>query len=144
LIRVFSAQGKAILKSSHILTELSEICTGAVIIERGKVLRAGPLDRILANGNGKHGEEGAGQLRTYVLRPLGDVAAVHRLLLELPGVHDARLDEREVLLDLDGGDEIAADILSELIRRGHRIAELRAQRANLEQVFMTVTTGGVQ
>src|SRR5581483_4818301 len=41
LIRVFSAQGKAILMSSHILTELSEICTGAVIIERGRVLKAG-------------------------------------------------------------------------------------------------------
>jgi ABC-2 type transport system ATP-binding protein len=47
LLKVLSTQGKAILISSHILTELAEICTGAVIIERGKILRAGSLSRIL-------------------------------------------------------------------------------------------------
>src|SRR5262249_57433100 len=35
LLKVLSAQGKAILISSHILTELAEVCNGAVIIERG-------------------------------------------------------------------------------------------------------------
>ena len=42
LLKVLSSQGKAILISSHILTELAEICTGAVIIERGRILRRQP------------------------------------------------------------------------------------------------------
>ena len=40
LLRVLSSQGKAILISSHILTELSEICDGAVIIEQGRIVTA--------------------------------------------------------------------------------------------------------
>src|SRR6516164_5942233 len=48
LLKILPGQGKAILISSHILTELAEICDGAVIIERGKILRAGTLEEILA------------------------------------------------------------------------------------------------
>ena len=48
LLKVLAGQGKAILISSHILTELAEICTGAVFIERGKILRAGTLEQLLA------------------------------------------------------------------------------------------------
>src|SRR3954451_8485478 len=76
LIRVFSSQGKAILMSSHILTELSEICTGAVITERGRVLKAGKLDEIVVADP---------QKRTLVVRALGDLALIHRTILECPG-----------------------------------------------------------
>src|SRR5215469_7072562 len=47
LLKALAAQGKAILISSHILSELAEICTGAVIIEKGTILRAGMLKEIL-------------------------------------------------------------------------------------------------
>lgn len=140
LIRVFSAQGKAILMSSHILTELSEICTGAVIIERGRLLKAGKLDDLLLRDEAT---------RTIVIRVLGGQApspvdALHRSLLEMPGTRDVRVDDDEVIVDYAGSDAEASELLAELIRRGHRIAEFRQQRANLEQLFMNVTTGGVQ
>jgi ABC-2 type transport system ATP-binding protein len=121
--------------SSHILTELSEICTGAVIIERGKLLKAGKLDDLL---------ETASTVRTIVIRALSPADALHRSLLELPGTRDVRVDEDEVTVQFGGSDAEAGDMLAELIRRGHRIAEFRQQRANLEQLFMNVTTGGVQ
>ena len=40
-------QKKAILISSHILTDLTEICNGVVIIERGKILETGTIDDVL-------------------------------------------------------------------------------------------------
>src|SRR5919197_2542933 len=61
LLKVLAAQGKAILISSHILTELAEICTGAVFIEKGKLLRAGTLEALLRE-DVPH--------RTVVVRPL--------------------------------------------------------------------------
>ncbi len=135
LIRVFSAQGKAILMSSHILTELSEICTGAVIIERGRVLKAGNLDDLLVTDS---------EVRTIVIRPLGGLDALHRSLLELPGTRGVRAGDDELTVQYAGSDAEASDLLAELVRRGHRIAEFHQQRANLEQLFMNVTTGGVQ
>src|ERR1700722_13326871 len=60
LLKVLSSQGKAILISSHILTELSEICNGAAIIERGRILRAGTMEEIL-HRDASH--------RTLLIRP---------------------------------------------------------------------------
>src|SRR5688572_26952666 len=61
LLKVLANQGKAVLISSHILTELAEICTGAVFIERGRVLRSGTLEELLRR-DVPH--------RTVVIRPL--------------------------------------------------------------------------
>lgn len=136
LIRVFASQGKAILMSSHILTELAEICTGAVIIERGRILRAGSLDEIMQVPDGER--------RTLIVRTRGNALDLQRVLLELPGVLETRVDEDEVALEFSGSEDEASDLLTELVRRGQRVSEFRQQRANLEQIFMDVTTGGVQ
>jgi len=135
LIRVFAGQGKAILMSSHILTELAEICTGTVIIERGRILRAGTLDDILETNREK---------RTIIVRAVGPVADLHRALLELPGVVSALPDDDSVRVEFAGSEELASDLLTELVRRGLRIAEFHQEGVDLEQVFMDVTTGGVQ
>ena len=47
LLKILADQGKAILLSSHILSELQDICDGAVIIEQGKLLASGPLDHLM-------------------------------------------------------------------------------------------------
>src|SRR3984957_17855143 len=69
LLKVLAAQGKAILISSHILTELAEICNGAVFIERGKILQSGTLEQLL----GQHLRQ-----RTVVIRSLGPLAQLHK------------------------------------------------------------------
>lgn len=137
LIRVFASQGKAILMSSHILTELAEICSGAVIIERGRILRAGTLEEIVSTPGA------AAELRTLVIRSRAG-GELHRAVLELPGVVEADCEDDEVTLQFAGSEDAACDLLAELVRRGHRVSEFRQQRANLEQVFMNITTGEVQ
>ena len=47
LLRELQSMGKTILISSHILSELADCCNAIGIIERGKLLAAGPADRIL-------------------------------------------------------------------------------------------------
>jgi ABC-2 type transport system ATP-binding protein len=135
LLKVLAAQGKAILISSHILSELAEICTGAVIIERGRILRAGTLQQIL-QGDKTH--------RTVVLRPLGRAEELRKHLLETPGVEDARVRDGLVEADVDGGDEECCELLAAVVRAGFRVLEYRPRRADLEQIFLDVTRGEVQ
>ena len=137
LLKVLAGQGKAILISSHILTELAEICTGAVIIERGKILRAGTLQEIVSR-DGK-------ATRTVVLRPLNRADELLKLLLQTPNVDDARLDDDTIEADLtDATDEACCDLLETVVKAGFRILEYRPRRADLEQIFMDVTRGDVQ
>jgi len=135
LLRALAAQGKAILISSHILTELAEICTGAVIIEQGRILRAGSLDTIISE---------AQLTKKVVIRPLGSPEALYRELMQLPHVSEVAIAGNEVTLEFAGTEDDVSTLLAELIGRGHRLAEFRQPKSNLEEVFMSVTKGGVQ
>ncbi|MFY0581344.1 ATP-binding cassette domain-containing protein [Cystobacter fuscus] len=52
LLRALADQGKAVLISSHILTELAEICDTCAIIEQGRLLATGKVADVLAQAAG--------------------------------------------------------------------------------------------
>jgi ABC-2 type transport system ATP-binding protein len=135
LLRVLASQGKAILISSHILTELAEICNNAVIIEQGKLLMAGAINEFLATD---------GTRRTVVIRSLERQDELVRDLLQMPHVEAANPAGGEVVLELSGSDEVCSEILIALVQGGHKIVEFKQQRAGLEDIFMNVTKGDVQ
>jgi ABC-2 type transport system ATP-binding protein len=136
LLKVLAGQGKAILISSHILSELGEICTGAVIIERGRILGAGTLQEILA----KHSQS----KRTVHVRPLDRVSELQRHLLETPKVENAHIKDKHIEVEIEGGDEECAELLSRIVSAGYSIVEFRPGRVDLEQIFLNVTKGEVQ
>jgi ABC-2 type transport system ATP-binding protein len=135
LLRVLSSQGKAILISSHILTELAEICHAAVIIERGCVLMAGAIDDLLENGASR---------RTVLIRVRGGQEKLHRELLETPRIEKVNFVGEEIAAEINGDEEACCDLLTGLVGRGYRVVEFKLQRANLEEIFMNVTKGAVQ
>jgi ABC-2 type transport system ATP-binding protein len=51
LILALRAEGKTIFLSSHILSEVEQICDRVIIIDRGRLVRAGGLQEMLAEGN---------------------------------------------------------------------------------------------
>ena len=77
LIRELAADGKTILLSSHILTELAEMCDGVTVIEKGRILATGTVQEIL---------EGVRQRRILSVRLAGPTSGIERFLLEQPGV----------------------------------------------------------
>jgi len=135
LLKILSGRGKAILVSSHILTELAEICDGAVIIEQGKILRAGTMEEILTHDAPQ---------RTIAVRALEGADELHKATLEMPGITDARLAGPMVHIDVEGDDEACGRVLADLLAKGLHITEFAHQRAGLEDLFMDVTKGQVQ
>jgi ABC-2 type transport system ATP-binding protein len=139
LLMLLAERKKAILISSHILTELTEICNGVVIIERGKILETGTIEDVLKKSTPR---------RTVAIRLLDTHRHEHpkllKMLLEMPHIDNARQVAGELHFELAGDESTACDILDELIARKFRIIEFRQTRANLEDIFMNVTKGGVQ
>jgi ABC-2 type transport system ATP-binding protein len=136
LLKLLSWQGKAVLISSHILTELAEICDGVIIIEHGKILRAGKMDHVLAVDVPK---------RTVHIRVLARHEELYKKLLETPDIDKASLlVDNTVEAEINGAEEACCDLLANLIQYGFRILEFRQRRADLEEIFMNVTKGEVQ
>jgi ABC-2 type transport system ATP-binding protein len=136
LLTLLARQKKAILISSHILTELTEICNGVVIIERGKILETGTIDEVLKKSAPR---------RTVAIRLLeGQNGGLLKELMQTPFVTDARDVADEIHFELAGDESAACQILGELIAKKFKIVEFRQSKANLEDIFMNVTKGGVQ
>jgi ABC-2 type transport system ATP-binding protein len=51
LISSLKAAGKTVFLSSHILSEVEQICDRAIIIDRGQMVRAGTMDELLGSGD---------------------------------------------------------------------------------------------
>lgn len=135
LLSALAQQKKAVLISSHILTELTEICNGAVIIERGKILETGTIDDILQKSSPR---------RTVAIRVLDRKEELLRELLQTPYVLNAREQGQELHFEAEGTEQDACEILATLIGKRYKIVEFRQTKANLEDIFMTITKGDVQ
>jgi len=132
LVRALAGMGKAILVSSHILTELAEMCTSVAVIERGRLRGVGTVGQVV--------EAVLPRTRIF-LRVLGDPEAAQRFLLERATVSDARRERDGVAFDLEGGTREQAELLAALVAAGLAPVEFSPRATNLEDVFLSLTEG---
>lgn len=137
LVKALSSQKKAILISSHILSELVEICHGAVIIEQGRVLKAGTLDQL-------SGQAEDSSRRVMAIRTKDQQEQLLARLLETPNVEQAVYDGRYVQAEVVGDEDTCCDLLADLLKQDFRILEFKQIKTDLEHIFMNLTEGKVQ
>jgi ABC-2 type transport system ATP-binding protein len=135
LIGALAEAGKGILISSHILSELGEVCDGIVVIEQGRRVAAGDIDTI-AREHQAH--------ETLRVRTLGNPAELETFLLTQPGVSGLRPMPSGFLLEFAGDDEALADLLARAMKQEVRIVEFARVVTNLEEIFMRTTRGRLQ
>jgi ABC-2 type transport system ATP-binding protein len=135
LIRELAADGKTILLSSHILSELSEMCDTVAVIEHGKILAVGTVQEIL---------KGLRQRRILSVRLAAAHDGLERFLLEQPGVLNVHEAGGRVQFEFAGGDEEQVSLVSSLIAAGFPVLEFSAHNAGLEDLFIEITEGRVQ
>ena len=143
---------KTVLISSHILTELGEVCDAAAIIEAGKILAAGTVDDIRAARRRRLAEKvaaggataAAGEEVSLSVRVVGGPAGAVRWLLEQPLVSHAAEAGPAAAFRFSGGEEDRAALLSRMIADGHQVTEFAAETESLEDAFMAITDGITQ
>jgi ABC-2 type transport system ATP-binding protein len=136
LIAELGRMGKIVIVSSHFLPELADFCNTVGIIEKGQLLACGPVASIV---QGMHPNR---VLEAKLLDRLADAAHV---LADMPHVLSAQTTEDGVVrIDFTGSQDDQADLLAELVKREFRVVGFREEQADLEDVFLRLTTGAVQ
>jgi ABC-2 type transport system ATP-binding protein len=135
LIRELAADGKTILLSSHILTELSEICDCVAVIEKGKILAQGTVQEIMT---------GVRRQKMLSVRLSSKHEDAQRFLLEQPDVSRVHEVGGCLRFEFGGTDDAQVGLLSRMVAAGFPILEFAAQEAGLEDLFMKITAGNVQ
>jgi ABC-2 type transport system ATP-binding protein len=164
--------GKTIFLSSHILTELSDVCTSVGILERGQLVVAGPIAAI--------GEELARRAHAQTpgasapmpgsadipatelltaggvpipaaarkrlkLRVLGDSRLVVPLIAGGTGVHQVEPSLGGLLtVEYSGDERFVADVVRHLVTQGVGVVGVEPERNELERIFLEVTRGDLQ
>lgn len=136
LLRELASMGKTILISSHILSELAEICTRLGIIEQGKQVFEGSHTDLQ--------QRLAGHVRTLVTVPPEDQEQARELLTQSPLVES--LEDRptgELAIQLAGDETLPEDIADLLVQNGCRLRGLQMAQVTLEEAFMVLTRGAL-
>jgi ABC-2 type transport system ATP-binding protein len=136
LLRELGAMGKTILVSSHILTELADLCDALAIIEQGRIVASGTLDEISR-------QAGTGQLLQIKVLSHPDTAGV--ILRNLPGVGQVFVENNRLEVEFSGDETEASHLLKALIQSGIQVASFSYNEANrnIEDIFLRLTRGEV-
>lgn len=137
ILRELKRMGKTIFISSHILSELAELCDSVTIIDRGMTKYSGPMDDLLY----AQGDQPVFRLRIEV-----DPDRWSTRLSALPGVTAVEPVEGkpEFRLTVESVEVDANAILAELLTIGVPIAGFQRDQRKLNDAFMDLTERGVR
>ncbi len=132
ILRSLKSLGKTIIISSHILSELAELCTSIGIIDEGRMVIEGKVSDIMQQVYSK---------RFLKVRLLDKMDEALKIMQEFPPVVSANKGEDFIEIAFDGKDEDMSILLKELIRKDIPVISFSQLDGNLEDVFMQVTNG---
>jgi ABC-2 type transport system ATP-binding protein len=135
MISRLAAAGKAILISSHILTELAEISDRVAIIEQGRILAVGSVAEISA---------GVQTRSTVRVRVLHDSERLDGWLKRREDIADVRVESELFTFSHAGDRQSEAALLKAMIQAEFAVIEFGVRHKSLEDVFLDVTEGRVQ
>jgi len=142
LIHVLATElRKTVLISSHILTELGEICDSVAIIEAGRLLASGTMTEI---NQAQRASEGRADGSAISVRVLRDAEKLEHLLCQEPSVRNVELADRVATFEFTGVESELSAILTRLVRADLEVVEFRGRVDSLEDAFMAITKGITQ
>ncbi len=137
ILRELRRMGKTIFISSHILSELADLCDSVTIVDHGRVKYSGSMKQLLA-------EEGEQVI--YLLELAEANERVESALRALPWMRSVEKEDGRThyLLSCDRAGFDGNQVLRTAIDQGATVVSFQADRRHLNQVFMELTEPGVR
>ena len=127
LLKALAAEGRTVLVSSHLLSEMQQLADDVVIIAAGKLVRQGPVNEVLGSMT-----SGVSQVRVRTPQVAELTAALAAVNATVTPLQDGAL--------LVGG--VDAPTVGRAARQASvELHELVGERADLERVFLELTAG---
>jgi ABC-2 type transport system ATP-binding protein len=137
IIRELRSMGKTIFISSHILSELADLCDSVTIIDRGQICYTGSMTDLLKQDGGQ---------AAYEIVLEADCQDLNEALNSIDGISkvERAADRPLYTVYVDPEFVDTSIILSHSIAAGARIVSFRESQRQLNQVFMDLTKPGVR
>lgn len=130
ILRQLCAEGKTILLSSHILTELSEMCTNIGIIDHGSLIMQGSIEEI------KRQQKAANPIQLQLAEGTEEA---FRVLKEHPLASNIASKSGSISFSFSGERKEEAQLLTTLIYAGVKVSSFKRDEGSLEALFLRLT-----
>ncbi|MCR5339550.1 MAG: ABC transporter ATP-binding protein [Lachnospiraceae bacterium] len=130
LLMNLRSMGKTIIISSHILSELSEMCTSIGIMDQGRLVAVGKIEDILQTGKDNS---------SVILEITKDRERAISIIRQMADIEVESVMEHQIKIRHPGDDEKMNRFLIELLQQGVVLDGYHRQQDNLEQMFMQLT-----
>jgi len=120
LVRRVAEAGSTVLFSSHVLAEVEQICTHAVVMDKGKLVAAGSVTELIGSAGSVYLE-------------VDDTAMARRVLESLPSVRRVDDEAPGLAVAIDGGRR--SELVAALVAAGIAVETVTARR-RLEEAFL--------
>ena len=124
-----------ILVSSHILSELSQMCDRLLVIDQGRIKAQGTEDELALRSGGEFGIE---------MEVHGSAAKVREVLKTIPQVKGMRVVSEgggTTVVRVDGATDIRPEIARAVVTAGLDLLRLQPETEALEDIFLRLTKG---
>jgi ABC-2 type transport system ATP-binding protein len=129
-LRKLAEGGATVFVSSHILSELAEMCTSLCVMNRGRLLASGTADEVREKlGNTE-------RVLTATLLSRHEEAAAW--LAGQSAVHDLKVSGQQIIFGFNGSDEAQADLMEGIVRLGIRMRAFEEKRSSFEDILVGV------
>jgi ABC-2 type transport system ATP-binding protein len=135
ILKELREQGKTILISSHVLSELSELCTDIGIIDQGKMVLSGSMEAILRRVNTSN---------PLIISILGNKEKALTILKSQPCVQTISVKEGDIMVQFVGDEEDEAVLLQQLVDAEVMVHGFTREPGSLESLFMQITDHDVE
>ena len=116
------------LLSSHILTELEDMCTMVGMMSNGNLVESGKISDVITRRSNDQ--------KSLIIESLDNLDEIASYISSEEFVGDYLVKENELIFSFNGNDEGQAKLLSGMINKGFRIKGLREQKKNIEQILL--------
>jgi ABC-2 type transport system ATP-binding protein len=136
ILKELRRMGKTIFVSSHILSELRDLCDSITIIDRGRTKYCGSMDLLLS--------QAGGPVR-YTLTLAGELETLCECLGKVPGVTEVQKQEGrpDYVVTFDRSTVNTNEVLHAAIQCGGRVIEFKENLRHLNEAFLDLTEPGV-
>ena len=131
MLKELCAEGKTILVSSHILSELSQMCTDIGIIDAGKIVLSGNMAEILQKVNDSN---------PLLIRICGESRTAIGILKKDPRVQTIAIRDEDIIVNFHGNRQAEAELLYSLMEAGIPVSGFIREQGDLESIFMQITS----
>ena len=129
VLRNLCQEGYTVLISSHILSELADMCTNVGIINQGKMVLQGDIEDIMLSIDNSN---------PILLMVFGGMEKAVALLRRHPLVTRVSIDRNVISILFSGSREEEAFLLREIIQEGILVTSFTREHNSLESVFFNL------